>query len=127
MDEIAPVARSLPRLAAQNYASGDSDEEESSNNSSDVDRHPILQFVQGPHRTTVDASQLDEDHGAVAEDEPLYIFASGHGATKIKKNVLIYCISCFLRDTHVYAICVSQKPRCRALGYATRLRNIRLK
>ena len=35
-----------------------------------MDRNPILQFVQGPHRTAADASQLDEDHGEVAEDEP---------------------------------------------------------
>ena len=69
-DEIAPVARNLPRLAVENYASGDSDEEESSNKNSVVDRHPILQFVQGPHRTIVDTSQLDEEHGEVAEDEP---------------------------------------------------------
>ena len=69
MDENAFVARNLPRLAVQNYASGDSDEEESSNKNSVVDRRPILQFVRGPHRTIVETSQLDEDHGEVAEDE----------------------------------------------------------
>ena len=68
MDQIALVARDLSRLAVQNYASGDSDEEESSNKSSVVDRHPILQLVQGPHRIIMETSQLDEDHGEDAED-----------------------------------------------------------